>query len=223
MNTHSAIPERLPVSTIRADGGTQSRAQLYRSIVSDYAGLIAGGAVFPPIIGFHDGSDYWLADGFHRHAAHISLGLAEIDVVIRQGALRDAILYSVGANSSHGLRCTNEDKRRAVLKLLNDQEWGQWPDTAVANQCGVGRNYVHKMRGEVTCIPSASEPAEPVYRKYTDRYGKPKGKRGYLWACSDHRPDGESRREERVEACYGHAKPKPDITPTTAAEKGPQE
>jgi hypothetical protein len=52
---------------------------------------------------------------------------------------------------------------------------------------------------------------------------KPKGKRGYLWTCSKHRPDGESRREERVEACYGHAKPKPDITPTTAAEKGPQE
>jgi len=124
MNTHSAIPERLPVSTIRADGGTQSRAQLYRSIVSDYAGLIAGGAVFPPIIGFHDGSDYWLADGFHRHAAHISLGLAEIDVVIRQGALRDAILYSWVLIRATVCAAPMRTKRRAVLKLLNDQEWG---------------------------------------------------------------------------------------------------
>ena len=95
------------IDVIRADGGTQSRAQLYDSVVADYADQIAAGANFPPVIVFFDGESYWLADGFHRHAAHVSLGLAEIDADIRQGSRRDAILFSVGANASHGLRRTN--------------------------------------------------------------------------------------------------------------------
>lgn len=52
---------------------------------------------------------------------------------------------------------------------------------------------------------------------------KPKEKRGYLWACSDHRQDGERRREAAISAHFGRAKPDPETTPATEAEKGPQE
>jgi hypothetical protein len=76
--------------------------------------------IFSPVLVFCDGSDYWLADGFHRLAGRQSLELPAIAVDIRQGARRDAILYSVGANAYHGLRRTNADKRRAVLMLLQD-------------------------------------------------------------------------------------------------------
>jgi hypothetical protein len=52
----------------------------------------------------------------------------------------------------------------------------------------------------------------------------PKGKRGYLWACSDHRPEGERRREEGIMAYRGRPKPEIEINPTTTQEeKGPQE
>ena len=37
------------------------------------------------------------------------------------GGLRDAILFSVGANAAHGLRRTNADKRRTVLLLWEDE------------------------------------------------------------------------------------------------------
>ena len=70
-------------------------------------------------------SSYWLADGFHRYHAHKQAGLDDIRVDLRQGNLREAILYSVGANAHHGLRRSNEDKRRAVLRLLEDPEWEQ--------------------------------------------------------------------------------------------------
>jgi len=149
MQSPTSEYEVLAIDAIRADGGTQSRAQMYQSVVSDYADLIAGGATFPPIVAFYDGSDYWLADGFHRHAAHVSLGLVEIDTVIRQGSRREAILYSVGANASHGLRRTNDDKRRAVLTLLNDDEWVQWSDREVARKCGVSNRFVSNIRPSV--------------------------------------------------------------------------
>src|SRR5690348_8493475 len=36
---------------------------------NDYTQAMVDGAEFPPLVVFWDGSDYWLADGFHRHSA----------------------------------------------------------------------------------------------------------------------------------------------------------
>jgi hypothetical protein len=69
-----------------------------------------------------------------------------IDCEVRQGTIRDAILYSVGANANHGIRRTNADKRRSVLRLLNDGEWGKWSDRKIADQCGVSHTFVAQVR-----------------------------------------------------------------------------
>jgi N6-adenosine-specific RNA methylase IME4 len=140
------MTEMLPLGTIRVDGGTQSRASLYQNVVDDYAEAIQAGAVFPPIIVFYDGAEHWLADGFHRHAAFAKAGWTLIDVDVRQGTRRDAILYSVGANETHGLRRTAEDKRRAVLTLLEDVEWSAWSDREIARRCVVSHDTVGRLR-----------------------------------------------------------------------------
>lgn len=67
---------------------------------------------------------------------------------MRQGGLRDAILHSAGANADHGLRRTNDDKRRAVLMLLQDEVWGQWNDSKIARACAVSQPFVTKVRSE---------------------------------------------------------------------------
>lgn len=153
------------LASIRIDGGTQSRSAIYENIVNDYANAIGEGAAFPPIVVFFDGERYWLADGFHRHAAYGQLGLAEIDAYIRQGTRRDAILYSVGANEAHGLRRSNEDKRRAVLTLLNDGEWAMWSDREIARQCQVSNTFVSNLRQTVTVNVDSDE------RNYTTKHG----------------------------------------------------
>lgn len=139
----------LNLSAIRIDGGTQSRSRILQDMVDDYAIAMADGAEFPPIVVFFDGKEYWLADGFHRYHATRKNKRASIVANIRNGTVRDAILYSFGANGMHGMQMTNEDKRRIVLEMLNDFEWEQWSDREIARACHVSHPFVAKLRGGV--------------------------------------------------------------------------
>jgi len=139
----------ISLSDIRRDGGTQTRAAIDPAVAIEYGEAIRGGAKLPPVVVFYDGSDYWLADGFHRVTAYDSIGQRQVECDVRQGTKRDAVLYSVGANSSHGLRRTNADKRRAVETLLRDEEWAQWSDVEIGRRAGTSHTFVAKVRAEV--------------------------------------------------------------------------
>lgn len=138
--------KNVTLDSVRINGGTQSRVELNQSTISEYAESIRLGSNFPPVVVFFDGSNFWLGDGFHRYHAHRQAGAMEIAAEIRTGTQRDAVLHSVGANASHGLRRTNEDKRRAVQTLLNDPEWATWTDREVAKACGVSHTFVATIR-----------------------------------------------------------------------------
>lgn len=138
--------KKLNLNAIRIDGGTQSRVEINTEAVSDYAEAVKVGIEFPPVIVFHDGADYWLADGFHRFHAHSQAGKASIPAEIRNGTVRDAVLFSLGANCTHGLRRSNADKRKAVQTLLADAEWTKWSDRKIAEACGVGHPFVASLR-----------------------------------------------------------------------------
>ena len=148
-----ADTKTLEIERLRTDGGTQPRQELAESTIDSYVEALNDGAQFPPVVVFYDGHDYWLADGFHRVEAHRKAGRPSIAVEIHQGSQRDAILYSVGANSTHGLPRTNADKRRAVERLLRDDEWCQWSDRVIAEKCRVGHALVSRARKD---IPAAA-------------------------------------------------------------------
>lgn len=159
----------IKLSSIRIDGGTQPRAQINESVVAEYGEALTAGAKLPPVTVFHDGADYWLADGFHRYHAHGKIGALDIDADIKTGTKRDAVLFSVGANHAHGLQRTREDKRNAVMTLLNDAEWATWSDNKIAKACSVSPTTVGDIRKALT-IQMESEPASGV-RKYTTKHG----------------------------------------------------
>jgi hypothetical protein len=137
---------KLPLGLIRTDGGTQPRAELSEAMIEDYTAEMKRGDEFPPVVVFHDGAEYWLADGFHRMHARKRTGWGDITADIRQGTKRDAILHSLGANASHGMRRTNEDKRRAVERMLRDREWRSLPDREIARHCAVSPQTVGNVR-----------------------------------------------------------------------------
>ncbi len=168
--------EQLRLEQIRLDGGTQPRAFINDTAVAEYAESLTDGATLPPVVVFYDGSDHWLADGFHRTKAAVKCGFLTIDADIRQGTKRDAVLFSVGANASHGLRRTNQDKRRAVETLLRDEEWVQWSDTKIADSCGVGRSLVTDMRESIMpkTHDSTSRKVERNGTTYTQKVKRPR-------------------------------------------------
>ena len=137
------------IDLIRIDGGTQPRDHINREVLERYTEALGDGAVFPPVVLYHDGEAHWLADGFHRLGAHKALGLCEIAADIQQGTRRDAVLYSAGANATHGYPRSNADKRRAVTVLLKDEEWVEWSDNEIARKCAVSQPFVSKIRGEI--------------------------------------------------------------------------
>ena len=157
------------LADIRLDGGTQPRAQLDFFTIGEYAQAMRDGTQFPPVVVFYDGSAYWLADGFHRVRAAQQAGLTEIGADLRQGSRRDAVLYSVGANASHGMRRTNEDKRRAVMTLLGDAEWAQWSSAEIARRCNVTHPFVSTLRNALSPVTVIGDNQSV---KYIDRWGR---------------------------------------------------
>lgn len=140
----------LAIASIKTDGGTQSRTGLNKQTLADYTELWVSGVELPPVIVFFDGDNYWLADGFHRVESAKQADKTTIKTDVRQGNRRDAVLFSVGANATHGLPRTNADKRRAVETLLRDEEWSQWSDREIARQCHVNDKTVGKIRAELS-------------------------------------------------------------------------
>ena len=164
---------------IKATRSTQARLKLNQEIVAEYADVIRAGGIFPPVVVFDDGSDLWLADGFHRFHGHRAAEVLEISCEVRNGTERDAILYSVGANTSHGLRRTNEDKRSAVETLLKDAEWSKWSGRDIAKACGVSHGFVDSLKSSLATVASDNPKSslqtvcsdKPDQVNYTTKHG----------------------------------------------------
>ena len=155
---------KMKLTQLKIELQTQSRVAINQDAVKEYANAMMDGTKFPPITAFHDGKHYYLADGYHRYFAAKKAGLEEIDCKIIKGTLRDAILHSVGVNADHGLQRTNEDKRKAVMKVLDDLEWSEWSDNVIANTCAVSGAYVGRIRKTLNL--------QVKEKKYIDKQGK---------------------------------------------------
>jgi hypothetical protein len=134
---------------IRIDGGTQSRVKIDENVVAQYADEMLNGDLFPPVVLFHDGVDYWLADGFHRYFANKRINSPGISADVKEGSVRDAILHGIEANNKHGLRPTNEDKRKGVITMLKDIEWQDLSNREIGRICGVSHTLVNTIRKEL--------------------------------------------------------------------------
>jgi hypothetical protein len=141
---------------IRIDGGTQSRVKIDENVVAQYADEMLNGDQFPPVVLFHDGVDYWLADGFHRYFANKRINAPGISAEVKEGTVREAILHGIKANNKHGLRPTNEDKRKGVMTMLKDIEWQDYSNRDIAEICGVSHTLVNAIRKELEGKPTGN-------------------------------------------------------------------
>lgn len=141
--------KKIALDAIRLDGGTQARVSLNTDVVAEYAAHMQEGDVFPPVVVFHDGSDNWLADGFHRYMAHKQNGATEIECDFRTGTLEEAKLFAYGANGKRGLSMSREDKRKVVLSMLSHPEWSKWTNSEIAKHVGVSGMTVGRIKASL--------------------------------------------------------------------------
>lgn len=173
--------QTLAIDLIRTDGGTQMRAELQSEVYLDYRDKWLAGVEFEPLDVFHDGSTFWLADGFHRFYGAREAKRGSIPCRVHQGTQRDAILFAAAANTSHGLRRMDADKRNAILTLLRDGEWGKWSNGKIAEHVSVSKQFVSQVRQAFesppkaeasACLPNRGGNGKPKTVKRVGRDGK---------------------------------------------------
>jgi transposase-like protein len=153
-----ASTTELPIASIRLDGGTQPRAAIDFNAVDDYMDAMTAGAKFPPVTVFYDGSDYWLADGFHRIKAAFGGEREVIACDVHQGTREEAQWFSFSANKTNGLRRTNEDKQRAVKAALRHSGAAGRSNVQIAAHVGVDEGTVRAWREKLTSeIPKSAK------------------------------------------------------------------
>jgi transposase len=157
----------LNLLNIRIDGGTQARLQLNQEVVAEYAEKMRDGEVFPPVTVYFDGSEYWLADGFHRYFATKDNAKASIDADVENGTQQEAKKYSWKANSRRGLRLNHDDFRNIILAMLGDEETKTWSNRQIAEWVGVSHSTVNRIKSSLE--QSSSETTE---KKYINKHGK---------------------------------------------------
>jgi hypothetical protein len=158
--------KKIEISAIRIDGGTQARLKLDQDVVKEYAECMKDGDKFPPVTVFYDGSEYWLANGFHRYFATKSNGELEIECEVKQGTLDDAVLYAFSADGRQGLSRSAEDNRNIIIRMIQHPVWGKWSNAEIAKHVGVSKMTV----GRVKASLEKDKPA-PTKKIYKDKHG----------------------------------------------------
>lgn len=159
---------KIPMRLVQSMPQYQSRANqaLNAEAVDEYAERYKAGEPMGPIqVCGQRHIGLFVVDGHHRFAAMKKAGFGpttEIEVEVLDSRCDPAVVRwnAAGSNTSHGIRRTRADKRKAVEMVLRD--FPMESDVKIASHCGVTRRFVYQMRDEMG-IPHSrqSEPAQP--------------------------------------------------------------
>lgn len=138
--------KQIELAAIAVDASTQIRISLNDVVVKEYAERMLDGVRFPPIVLFHDGTNYHIGDGFHRVLAAQQNGAVTVDADVRNGTHEDALWFALGANREHGRQLTPADRRHAI-KIALQTEWSESKTAeAIAQQLGISHQRVSEVR-----------------------------------------------------------------------------
>lgn len=129
--------------------------------VAEYAALMEQGVEFPPILIAEVGKSkkQVLVGGFHRVAAATKARIKELQVeCIACRTAFDAELVAFTDNVSHGLNYTAEDKRQAILAILQTPTGKKLSNAAAAKKLGVSDMTIKRYRDAIgTKSPKAAQ------------------------------------------------------------------
>ena len=161
--------ETLSIDLLRLDAGTQARVKTSEETVVEYAELLTEKTGWPfnnPVDVFHDGTDYFVADGFHRVLAANRVKRASVPCRIHSGTAHDAKIFGMTANDHHGLRMSRADKRACVQWLLDNG--GKLTQEELSKKAGVSRSTLNRIISEKNQIVSMTQSDQKTLGKSSE-------------------------------------------------------
>lgn len=154
------------LASIVIDERFQTRSAMDQGAIADYVDAIrqAGHWPFPPI----KIVSQFLVDGFHRieavrkvnaapdtpadlRKALQSIPCERVPVDLSNNNIPDlALRHALGANHTHGLRRSHEDKRRSVELAI--KQWSTESNRQIASLTGTTHPFVAKVRAELQVV-----------------------------------------------------------------------
>lgn len=175
----------LPIAAIDQSPAAAVRAGLNQDAVDRYGEADD----LPPVEVYAGGGKNYLSDGRHRIATALAGGAKKILCRVHKcedadAALTLARLAAFGANSSHGLPRSPDDKRACIKACLALPEYADKSDRHVAELCKVSKWLVGQVRAELAgaakpaprTVPAATKaapaPTQPEPRPATATTGR---------------------------------------------------
>jgi ParB-like chromosome segregation protein Spo0J len=157
----------LSIDKIQIDPAIQPRVKgLDKAHVTELAEVYADesrrGTIPPPVVwNIRGKGELKLSQGFHRLAAAQQAGMSQIECEVRVGSEVDCAIDALTSNKSHGLKRSNEDKRRAVNRLLELCP-SDWSNAKIADMAGVTDTLVSDIRSKPLGPDKSDDPRKVV-------------------------------------------------------------
>ena len=159
------------LSQLTIDEKYQSRVKTDPDTIEEYAELMRDGADFKAVDIFDTGSERILVHGFHRAPAfQQSKGI--VPCIVHTGTVDDALWFALGANHDNPKQMTSEDKKSAATKALIN--FTEQSDAVIAKQIGCCKQFVNKLRNELTTSSQLITPEKTIGLDGKARATKPK-------------------------------------------------
>jgi len=205
--------ETLSIDLLRLDGDTQARIEVHSDTVEEYAELLAASNgkkallwPFGPVTVYHDGTSYFIADGFHRVLAAHKAKRASVPCDVKKGTARDARFFGMKANDEHGLRMSREDRRKNVVWMLE-----HYPEMTQAN---IAANAGVALRTVATIVADRKPKNVQVAHSETTKTSKTKET-----ASVPRSKSGSGTAEEPDELVHDSTAPNTEDAPETSPAK----
>lgn len=146
----------------------QPRQMIDGDLVKRYAEQIEEGSEFPPIrlwdIEEKPGGKFRVSDGYHRLAAHRSVGRKAIVATVHVGSMLECIHDAISMNAQHGKSLTEHERYSSTLAYLSRVAEAEKPMPSIRFLCdmaGVSRAVAKRALREFKASPAA----EPEYEE----------------------------------------------------------
>ena len=153
---------KILVSEIIAEQDFMIRDLLDKRLVQQYSENIEYILNLSPIVVWDTPNGKYLSDGFHRLAAARSIGLLEVNAILKKGSVEDAYADACLANLKHGKPLSQSERQKAIKGYIKIHP--EWSNVKLSDEVGCSDVTILRYRRELEAV-SEIEPREKVTLK----------------------------------------------------------